>query len=48
MKKFYGDLVKKGKAAKVAITAVARKLLCIANAIVRDQTPWRMPNAATE
>jgi len=47
MKRFYYELVKKGKAAKVAVTAVARKLLCIANAIVRDQIPWRLPPAAT-
>jgi transposase len=48
MKRFYHELVKKGKAAKVAVTAVARKLLCVANAIIRDQKPWRMPSAATD
>ena len=48
MKRIYHELVKKGKAAKVAVTAVARRLLCIANAIIRDQKPWRMPSAATD
>jgi transposase len=47
LKTYYCDLVTKGKAAKVAITAVARKLLCIANAVIRDQVPWRTPTAAT-
>ncbi|HEX8625471.1 MAG TPA: IS110 family transposase, partial [Allosphingosinicella sp.] len=29
-----------GKAKKVALVAVARKLVIICNAIVRDQQPW--------
>jgi transposase len=40
-KTVYASLVARGKAKKVAIIAVARKLLCIANAILRDQKPWR-------
>jgi transposase len=30
----------KGKASKVALIAVARKLLVIANAVLRDGRPW--------
>ena len=43
LKVFYQRLRDKGKAAKLAIIAVARKLLTIANAIIRDGKPWR-PN----
>ena len=44
---FADRLAEKGKAAKVILVAVARKLLVIANAILRDQKPWRdqTPNA---
>jgi transposase len=38
---FYQRLVSAGKAKKLAITAVMRKLLTILNAIVRDQRPWQ-------
>jgi transposase len=38
---FYARLRAAGKAAKVALVAVARKLLVIANAVVRDGQPWR-------
>lgn len=37
---FAERLAKKGKAAKVILVAVARKLLVIANAIIRHQQPW--------
>jgi transposase len=37
----YARLRSQGKVAKVALIAVARKLLCIANAVVRDKTHWR-------
>ena len=37
----YAALRGQGKAAKVAIIAIARKLLATLNAMVRDQTPWR-------
>ncbi|HRA12541.1 MAG TPA: IS110 family transposase [Chitinophagaceae bacterium] len=40
MKKFYQRLRAKGKAAKVALTAVIRKLLILLNSVVRRQTPW--------
>ena len=38
---FYQRLVSAGKAKKLAITAVMRKLLTILNAIIRDRTPWQ-------
>jgi transposase len=37
----YQRLLAAGKAKKVALIAVARKLLTIANAILRTQTPWQ-------
>ncbi len=41
LKSFYQRLVAAGKAKKLALVAVMRKLLTILNAIVRDQTPWQ-------
>jgi transposase len=41
LKAFYERLVAAGKPKKVALIAVARKLLTILNAIVRDGTPWK-------
>ncbi|NJO54326.1 MAG: IS110 family transposase, partial [Bacteroidales bacterium] len=35
-----------GKPAKVALIAIARKLLTILNAMIRDNKPWRDPKAA--
>lgn len=40
LKAFYEQLLANGKAKMVATIAVARKLLTILNAIVRDQKPW--------
>ena len=40
LKAMYHRLRASGKQAKVALTAVARKLLTIANAMIRDMTPW--------
>jgi transposase len=40
-KELYARLMAKGKKAKVALIAVAHKLLTIANAMVRDLKPWR-------
>jgi transposase len=37
---FYRRLVERGKAKKLALIAVARKLLGILNALVRSGTPW--------
>src|SRR5437867_3906950 len=39
MKAFYAALKARGKATKVALIAVARKLLVLANALLRDRTP---------
>jgi transposase len=41
LKAFRDKLVAAGKPKIVAIIAVARKLLTILNAIVRDQKPWQ-------
>jgi transposase len=40
LRAFYRRLRSAGKAAKVALIAVARKLLTIANAMIRDMKPW--------
>lgn len=37
---FYQRLIEQGKAPKVALIAVMRKLLTMLNAIARDQKPW--------
>jgi transposase len=37
MKAFYASLKARGKASKVAIVAVARKILVLANALIRDK-----------
>jgi transposase len=42
---FYERLVAAGKPKLVALIAVARKLLTILNAILRDQKPWQPQNA---
>ena len=41
LKAFFERLIAAGKPKKVAIIAVARKLLTILNAIVRDGIPWK-------
>ena len=40
MRAFKERLKARGKAAKVILTAVARKLLVVANAVVRTGRPW--------
>ena len=40
MKAFYASLKARGKATKVALIAVARKLLVLANALLRTMTPY--------
>lgn len=40
---FYRRLRADGKLAKVALIACARKLLSIANAVLRTRTPWEQP-----
>ena len=44
MKEIYTRLRAKGKAFKVAMVAVMRKLLCLMNAMVRDNKPWHQHN----
>lgn len=41
LRAFRQQLIDRGKAKKTAIIAVARKLLTILNAIIREQKPWR-------
>src|SRR5262249_8432174 len=43
MKVFYAGLKARGKASRVALIAVARKLLVLANALVRDMKPYQAP-----
>ena len=45
-KALYIRLLQKGKCAKVALVAVAHKLLTIANAMVQNKTTWRHSNVA--
>jgi len=40
---YYQHLQSLGKRKKVALVACMRKLLCILNAILRDQQPWKNP-----
>ena len=40
MKAFYASLKARGKASKVALIAVARKILVLANALLRNMTPY--------
>ena len=40
LKTMYQRLIEAGKPPKVALIAIARKLLTILNAMVRDQTDW--------
>jgi len=39
----YQGLLKAGKRKKVALVACMRKTLCILNAVLRDQQPWKTP-----
>ncbi len=43
MRDFFASLRQRGKAAKVALVAVARKLLVLANALLRDKAPFKYP-----
>jgi len=40
LKAKYDQLIRAGKPAKLAITAVMRKLVVIANALLRDDRKW--------
>lgn len=46
LRAFYRRLKQAGKASKVALTAVSRKLLTILNAMIRDMTPWEPKKTA--
>ncbi len=46
MRAYYARLDQHGKPAKVALVACLRKLLTIANAILRDAVPWRPQGSA--
>ena len=43
MKAFYASLKARGKASKLALIAVARKILVLANALIRTMTPYQAP-----
>jgi transposase len=43
LRAFYLALVERGKPKQQALVAVARKLLTIANAVIRDRRPWEVP-----
>ena len=43
MKEFYASLKARGKASRVALVAVARKLLVLANALIRDMVAYKAP-----
>ena len=43
MKAFYAALKGRGKATKIALVAVARKILVLANALLRTMTPYKAP-----
>jgi transposase len=45
MKEMYVRLKQRGKASKVALIAVARKLLVLANALIRKMTPFNPANS---
>ncbi len=45
LKAFYGELVKRGKPKLVALTAAARKLLTMLNAMLRDGQAWKESDA---
>jgi transposase len=45
MKEFYIRLKQRGKASKVALIAVARKILVLANALIRSMKPYDPANS---
>ena len=40
LKAFYARLVARGKEAKLALTAVMRKLIVLASALIRENRTW--------
>lgn len=47
LSQFYHRLVQAGKPKRVALIAVMRKLVCIANAILRSRQPWNKAASLT-
>lgn len=45
LKEKYDQLIKAGKPAKIAITAIMRKLIVLANTLVRQNRLWTKINA---
>ena len=45
LKAKYDSLIASAKLAKVAITAILRKIIVLANALVRDDRKWRSNRA---
>jgi transposase len=45
MKRFYQALIARGKAAKVALAAVARKIVVLANSLVTQNRSWKLQPA---
>ncbi len=41
IRQYYQRLLEAGKAKKLALVACMRKLLCILNAMLRNQQPWK-------
>jgi transposase len=46
IREMYQRLLKRGKAKKLALTACSRKLLTILNAMIRDNTPYKVKTAS--
>lgn len=44
LKRKYDDLIDRGKPAKLAITAIMRKIVILANALIRDDRVWTPQN----
>ena len=42
IRRFYQHLLRQGKKKLVALTACMRKLLCVLNAMLRNQQPWKI------
>lgn len=47
LRAFHARLARRGKKAKVILTAVARQLVVLANALLRSRRPWSPDLAVT-
>ena len=45
LKRKYDDLIDRGKPAKLAITAIMRKIVVLANALIRENREWTSKTA---